>query len=329
MSKVTDIRDALRRSKDGLTELIPEGSQITAGEIIAGALREISASASNKDPKRRLDTCTVKSIVLACSAAASLGLVPGVNQDGWLIGYDNNIGSQQHPNWAREAQWMTGVKGIIRLIHMNPKISRIVCDVVHKKDTFEWEAGDRPSCKHVHARGADRGAVECAYLIVFMQDGTTQAEKMDMEDLEKARSVSKMAKQGAWELWTNQKYRACVAHRAAKWLPLSPKIRAVLNEEIESDVVEREVIGSELAEAAKVTAVGEGEGFEEVLETLGAADQSAAAAVLQTKTQTRTAKKKAAPKSKPATGQAQTAENFDRAEKEAAANESGRQPGDD
>lgn len=328
MSTLTEIRGILKRAKPGLSDLIPDGAQVTADEIVTGAMREIAASAGNKDPKRQLDTCTAQSIVLACSAAASLGLVPGVNQDGWLIGYDNNIGSQQHPNWIRECQWMTGVKGIIRLIHMNPNISRIVCDVVYKKDDFEWVAGDRPSCRHVHARGKDRGAVECAYLIVFQKDGTNQGEKMDIDDLDKARSVSKMAKQGAWELWTNQMYRKCVAHRAAKWLPLSPKIRAVLAEEILSDVIEREEIGAELAQADKVKATaGEGEGFEEILEELGADG-----AVVATKTQTKAKAKAKSPaakaKTEPTT-KADPAAAYDLAEKKAAAEKAGREPGED
>ncbi len=260
-SAIQIIRERLRQSEEHFETLLPENSQVTAAEVVTGALKMISESTQQSDPRRRLDNCTPSSILLAVSEAASLGLVPGIGGDGWLIGRNNNKAGHREPERiVRECNWMTGIGGIIRLVYMNPNVARILCDVVHKEDTFEWVAGDAPKCTHIHARLRDRGEVECAYFLVTYQNGTVQGEKMDFGDLEMARSKSHQSDSGPWKDWRKQMQRKTVGHRARKWLPFSPKIRAVLDRELKREEQLQE-IGDELVEAH----ARKGVGFEEII----------------------------------------------------------------
>ncbi len=211
------LQNILLDSKDAIKQILPK--HITPGRVLKMAL-----IAASRDPK--IYECTARSVVDAIMRASEFGLdFSGTFGEGYIIPY------------KRQATFIPGWRGYIRLARNSGQISTFEAHVVYEDDKFELEYGLNPRLVHMpNLKPVDpkKRIVFGAYAVVLFKDGSHQHEFMNLTQLEGIRKRSKNTREDSpWNTDTEEMYRKTVVRRIAKYLPLSPemeKLRAYDNE---------------------------------------------------------------------------------------------------
>jgi recombination protein RecT len=176
----------------------------------------IAITAMTKVPK--LQQCSKASFFNALLNLSQLGLEP----DGYhahLIPY------------GTECQLIIDYKGLVDLTMRSGKVANIHADVVCENDEFAYNMG-MVEFHRINLR-KPRGAVYAVYAIVTFKDGSKKAEVMSRDEVEAIRKRSKAGNNGPWMTDWNEMAKKTVFRRLAKWLPISPEYRDILDNDFD------------------------------------------------------------------------------------------------
>jgi len=154
-----------------------------------------------------------------------------------------------------EAQLIVDFKGIAELIMRSGVVSSIHADIVCENDLFEVDRGE--VTKHVIDYKKDRGAMYAAYARIVMKDGGAKCEVMSKRDIDRIRSMSRAGGSGPWVQHYDEMAKKTVFRRASKWVPLSPEILNVVEDDaidIETSPIKSSNLGDVIGSLPEATA---------------------------------------------------------------------------
>jgi recombination protein RecT len=155
------------------------------------------------------------------------GLIPDGRQAVLVIYKDRERGTI--------AKYQQMIAGVRMLVQQSGEVTRFEQTVVYANDEFSYRLGDRPHISHKPAID-NRGDPIIVYSIAEFRDGgALSREVMTVEEIEKARAVSRSKDDGPWVQWWGEMARKTVAKRHAKVLPMSNDARAALARDDEAD----------------------------------------------------------------------------------------------
>lgn len=113
----------------------------------------LTAFSSNEE----LQKCSAGSIAASIMTAAQLGLEPGINGQGYLIPYKGTC------------TFVPGWKGLVDLVARAGRAT-VWTGVVHEGDSFEYQLGDAPFCRHIPGDGDEGEQFTHVYAIGRVRD---------------------------------------------------------------------------------------------------------------------------------------------------------------
>jgi recombination protein RecT len=171
----------------------------------------VALTALTKTPK--LGDCTPASVCSALLTLSQFGLEPD-GRRAHLIPYGN------------QCQLIIDYKGLAELVLRSGLVSYLHADVVCENDVFDYNMGE--VSRHSIDFKKARGKPYAFYALCKFKDGTTKADVMTLEEVEAIRARSKAGKSGPWVTDFNEMGKKTAFRRLSKWLPLSPEIREVV-----------------------------------------------------------------------------------------------------
>lgn len=186
----------------------------------------VAMTALTRTPK--LMECTQPSFMKCLLDLSAYGLEPD-GRRAHLIPY------------GKECTLIIDYKGLAELAMRSGIVANIHADVVCENDAFKYSIGEVK--EHVIDFRNPRGEVYAVYAICRFKDGTTKADCMTREDVDKIRKRSRAGASGPWQTDWNEMAKKTVFRRLSKWLPLSAEFRDAVerdDEELEQ-LPEREV----------------------------------------------------------------------------------------
>lgn len=185
----------------------------------------VALTALTKTPK--LAECTPASVCSSLLSLSQFGLEPD-GRRAHLIPYENR------KRGIVECQLIIDYKGIAELVLRSGLVSYLHADVVCENDVFDYNMGE--VTKHVIDFKKPRGKPYAFYAICRFKDGSTKADAMTMEEVKAIQARSRAGGNGPWITDFNEMGKKTVFRRLSKWLPLSPEIRAAV--ENDDDVID-------------------------------------------------------------------------------------------
>jgi recombination protein RecT len=179
----------------------------------------VALTALVKTPK--LADCTPASVCNSLLSLSQFGLEPD-GRRAHLIPYGNQC--------TLIIDW----KGLAELILRSGLVSYLHADTVCENDVFDFNMGE--VTKHAVDFKKPRGAVYAFYSLCKFKDGTAKADVMTIDEVRAIQARSKAGRSGPWITDFNEMGKKTVFRRLSKWLPLSPEIRAVV--ENDDDVID-------------------------------------------------------------------------------------------
>lgn len=151
-----------------------------------------------------------------------------------------------------DVQLIIDYKGLAELVRRSGDVSYIHADVVYDTDTFSFAYGSDAHLKHIPNLEGTGKKLICAYSFVKLKDGSEDFIVLSLEDLRKIRSSSKIPDGPAWRNWPDEMNKKSAFRRHSKWLPLSPEVRDVVEQDEDQDFSSD--IGMDLAESPTMRA---------------------------------------------------------------------------
>lgn len=163
--------------------------------------------------------CSPESVMNALMKCAQDGLIPD-NREAALVKY------------GQTAQYMPMVYGLIKRMRNSGEVKSVNAHIVYANDQFDYciENGIE-HFTHKPCLNGQRGDIILAYAVIILSDGTPHVEVMRKEDIEKARKAGKAANGPAWSNWYEEMAKKTVIHRAAKRVPTSSDVEALLQKD--------------------------------------------------------------------------------------------------
>ena len=261
VDRMTNLSNMLEARRTRIEQVIPAAmAGFTPSRAIA-----VVIDACARTPK--LLECDPKTIVRAAIQAAEVGLELGSPLgEAYLVPFYNS------KRKCKEAQFIPGYKGLIKLMSLDSRVSHVESTVVHAGDVFEWERGTSPKIVHKPGIGTKRlrGDVVAAYAVIHYVHGMAAFEVMDLDELTKLRDEGRekdQYKSGPWWNHTLEMYRKCPIRRLAKTARVSLHDHSLLSRAIEADEM------ADLGAAGKLAPEGfKGARAAEMRAMLGAGD---------------------------------------------------------
>ena len=200
-ARLQTIQSLLDKSKTSIMAVLPR-------HVTIDKFMRMVVAAVSKTPE--LLDCTPRSIVLAAAQAAALGLEP-----------NSPLGLAYLVPFKKQAQFIPGYKGLIRLAYNSGEINWIQARVIYERDTYELDYGTDQRLVHRPFLGGDAGPIVGVYSVVEMKGGAKLFEFMTLAEVEAIRRRSQSADSGPWRTDFSEMARKTVLRRHTKSLPLS------------------------------------------------------------------------------------------------------------
>lgn len=244
--KLSTLRALFDRSKSSIAQVLPK-------HLTADRLLKITLAAASRTPT--LLDCTPESVLLAVMQAGQLGLEPNTPLGlAYLIPYSNG--------GKKEAQFVPGYRGLIKLAHQSGEIADLRSRVVYEGDKFEVEYGLNERLVHVPAFvEGDRKMIAVYAVATIKGSNTPHMEVMTAQEVDAIRKRSKSSGNGPWVSDFAEMARKTAIRRICKSLPLSVEMSTALHAQAVVESGEAPDFG-ELAEV-----VGHGEAMPELSAT--------------------------------------------------------------
>jgi recombination protein RecT len=164
-----------------------------------------------------------ESLMQACRKAAADGLLID-GREAILLPYAGKI------------QYIPMFQGLLKKVRNSGELKSLTVEIVRENDEFSfWIDENGPHLKHVPAR-KERGEPELAYAVAVLNDGGTQIEVMNEEQINQVKNVSKglNSETSPWKKWPDEMWRKSVLRRISKYLPSSTELDRVYQNDNES-----------------------------------------------------------------------------------------------
>lgn len=171
--------------------------------------------------KPELANCTPASFVGVFMESAKLGLELDSRGLAYAVPFMNR---KVNPP-RREAQFLVGYKGLIKLATNSGKVRNIFAHEVRQHDEFDYGYGATPFLHHKPLKSGDRGEVTHVYAVGRFSDGEYHFEVMTIEEVYEIRDkFSKAKESGPWIENPREMCLKTVCRRLCKFLPASPEL---------------------------------------------------------------------------------------------------------
>ncbi len=153
-----------------------------------------------------------RSLFASCIKCAADGLIPDGREAALVM-------------FGKQVQYMPMLAGIQKRARNSGTIASIQAHVIYEHDHFMIKRGLNETIEHEPKFPGDRGKPVGAYAIAKFKDGTDPVfEVMDINAIEKVRSVSRSKNNGPWVQWWDEMARKTVFRRLSKWLPMDAEV---------------------------------------------------------------------------------------------------------
>lgn len=213
--KLQTLRGLFDRSKSSLASVMPK-------HLTPDRLLKITLSAASRTPA--LLDCTPESILLAVMQCAQLGLEPNTPLGlAYILPYENR------KNGKKEAQFIPGYRGLIKLAQQSGEISDLRSRVVYLGDHFHVEYGLHEKLEHIPAMSGENREIVAVYAVATIKGSSTpHMEVMTMSEVVAIKNRSRSGNHGPWVTDLAEMARKTVIRRICKSLPLSVEMSTAL-----------------------------------------------------------------------------------------------------
>ena len=213
--KLQTLRGLFDRSKSSLASVMPK-------HLTPDRLLKITLSAASRTPA--LLDCTPESILLAVMQCAQLGLEPNTPLGlAYILPYENR------KNGKKEAQFLPGYRGLIKLAQQSGEISDLRSRVVYRGDHFHVEYGLHEKLEHIPAMSGENREIVAVYAVATIKGSSTpHMEVMTMSEVVAIKNRSRSGNNGPWVTDLAEMARKTVIRRICKSLPLSVEMNTAL-----------------------------------------------------------------------------------------------------
>ena len=228
--RLVHLNDFLEKKKGSLISVAPDGADVD--RIIRTAMFEASKN-------ERLVKCSPTSVYMALAKACELDLVAG-----GALHRASLVPMWNKSKKTYDAELWIEYTGLMELVLRSGDVSHFTAEVVYENDEFECSF-DLEGGKKLHHKqffDGDPGPLRLAYAVAHFKNGGHQVEVMRRDQINKIRKSSRSPDSGPWAQHTEEMWRKTVVRRICKYLPLSPKTKAVVEHDIASDFNEPTVI---------------------------------------------------------------------------------------
>lgn len=168
-----------------------------------------------------------RSLIAACMKAAQDGLMPD-GREAVLNIYNTKVKKNGQEYWAKMAQYLPMVGGLIKKLYESGEVTYIDAAAVYEHDKFVYRRGDEPKLEHEPFLGDDAGKIIAAYAVIKLKNGEVKREVMPRRDIEAVRGSSKSGERGPWATWYDQQSIKSVIKRIYKQLPKADALEKVI-----------------------------------------------------------------------------------------------------
>lgn len=228
--KLVHLNDFLEKKKGSLVSVAPDGADVD--RIIRTAMFEASKN-------ERLVQCSPTSVYMALAKACELDLVAG-----GALHRASLVPMWNKSKKTYDAELWIEYTGLMELVLRSGDVSHFTAEVVYEKDEFEcsFDLNGGKKLHHKQFFDGDPGELRLAYAVAHFKNGGHQVEVMRRDQINKIRNSSRNPDSGPWAQHTEEMWRKTVVRRICKYLPLSPKTKAVVEHDISSDFNEPNII---------------------------------------------------------------------------------------
>ena len=213
----------LQRNRQQIAAVLP--AHITPDKFIRTVLTAVTQTPDLLQVDRR----TLFNAAVKC---ATDGLIPDGREAALVV---FNVKDKANGGWAKSAQYMPMVRGLIKLARQSGEISTLSANIVYENDEYDYVLGDDERLMHRPNMDGDRGAPKLVYATVTFKDGSRQREVLTMADVAKARAVSKSKDGGPWTQWFDEMAKKTAIRRLLKYVSLSPDVERAASRDDETD----------------------------------------------------------------------------------------------
>lgn len=200
VSPVQDLRQSLDKMQPQFALALP--THINPDKFVRVLMTAVQANP-------RLIEADRVSLYGACMKSAQDGLLPD-GREAQLVIFGNQV------------QYMPMVAGVLKKVRNSGELLSIGAHVVCEADSFDyWIDDDGPHLKHRPNMLGDRGTPLAVYAIAKTKDGGVYVEVMNIQEIEKVRSVSRASGKGPWKDWWEEMAKKTAIRRLSKRLPMS------------------------------------------------------------------------------------------------------------
>lgn len=193
-----------------IRDLLPETLKPEAARFVKRAVLYFQR-------KPELMNCTMESKIRCILDAAEMGLALDGNLC-YAVPYKNkHKDANGREVWKDEVQCQPSYKGLTVVARRTGQIVDIYGDVVCEGDQFKHgRNGPNSYLEHSYDHELPRGKVKACYMVVKLPGGDWRYELMLLADLERIRSLSKMANGPAWTKHPAEMQKKTCLRRALK-----------------------------------------------------------------------------------------------------------------
>lgn len=174
-------------------------------------------------------------LLAACTKCAADGLIPDGREAALVVFNTKKKDQDGKERWVQAVQYMPMLTGVIKRARNSGEIAGIIVQVVHEADEFirHPEDFEHPIVHRPPPLGTQRGDIVGAYALAKLKDGTIMHEVMDLEAINKVRSVSRASGGSAWTTWFPEMARKSVFRRLSKYLPMDSEVEDLIHRDDE------------------------------------------------------------------------------------------------
>lgn len=164
--------------------------------------------------------CSHESLMGGVLMCAQMGLEPGPLGEAYLVPFNNT------KKGIKEAQFILGYKGMMKLARRSGEISSIYGHAVYENDFFRFVYGMNEELSHIPWHSLDRpasepGAFRGAYVIVKFKNGEVLPWFLPKAEIERHRERSKAKDSTFWRDNYEKMAIKTVVRDMQPWLPMT------------------------------------------------------------------------------------------------------------
>lgn len=206
--------------RENLTAMAPSFKAALPAHISVEKFTRVAQTAITGNPE--LLDADRQTLFAACVRLAQDGLLPDGREAALVI---FNTKDRATGGWAKKVQAMPMISGILKKIRQSGDVAKVSAQVVCENDDFVWSLGFDETVTHTTPPlDKPRGRIIGAYATAVLKDGSQLLEVMNLEEIEKVRSVSRSKDKGPWVDWYAEMARKSVMRRLSKRLPMSTDV---------------------------------------------------------------------------------------------------------